>query len=435
MAGMLWHPLPGRLQSVSVANKSNIWGVTLDLQLAKFNAKTQQWQLVSVTTEAANQNRYSSTSSHSGTSTTTSSSSSLPSIPSKAQKTIAALLPAAFGGGIGSSSTTTTATNASSSAINTISNSSNNKHNINNDKTKTIDTFPTTLTDDENADSTIQVSAATDGTVVRLDGALKAWYLIAPHDNVDFEKDVIWIELGHFWKCVSVASISQIWGLSDCGDIYYGTSDRFVQLESAVTSGAGYGQPSFTHIAVGQDGLVLATDAHTGTVFKLKTHPTASHPPIWTALSGTGRQGLFMASCTLSTADFVVGVAADGHCYRFSNNRWTALGGGAKLDNIGVGADGYVVGVDRDGDLFGCQLESNNIILPKKIPNHDDMANGDLQGRDRDEFGAMQVPRTPTQQKTFARRPMQSPRELFEMAVREKDNAKFASEVSGMDPA
>lgn len=59
------------------------------------------------------------------------------------------------------------------------------------------------LDTDTEEDTTVQVSAASDGTVVRLDRSLKAWYLIAPHnDHVDYEKDVIWIDLGHFWKCV-----------------------------------------------------------------------------------------------------------------------------------------------------------------------------------------------------------------------------------------
>ncbi|KAG0255016.1 hypothetical protein BGZ95_005885, partial [Linnemannia exigua] len=59
------------------------------------------------------------------------------------------------------------------------------------------------LGSDAEEDTTIQVSAASDGTVVRLDRSLKAWYLIAPHsDYVDYEKEVIWIDLGHFWKCV-----------------------------------------------------------------------------------------------------------------------------------------------------------------------------------------------------------------------------------------
>ncbi|KAF9271429.1 hypothetical protein BGZ74_006042, partial [Mortierella antarctica] len=73
MSELLWHPIPGRLQSVSVADRAHIWGVTLDLQLARFNTKTQQWQLVSVTTESAtnhhhqpqHQHRYSTGSAHS----------------------------------------------------------------------------------------------------------------------------------------------------------------------------------------------------------------------------------------------------------------------------------------------------------------------------------------------------------------------------------
>ncbi|KAG0022762.1 hypothetical protein BGZ82_010929 [Podila clonocystis] len=299
---------------------------------------------------------------------------------------------------------------------------------------------PRTGEEDEDTDSTVQVSAAADGTVVRLDKTLKAWYLIAPQNSeegADFGRDVIWIELGHFWKCVSVASISQIWGLSDCGDIYYGSSDRFVQLEAAVTSGAGYGQPQFTHISVGLDNTVLATDAHTGTVFRLKKADTntqlQSHPPLWTALPGTGPQGLHITNCSLSTSDFIVGISKDGRCYRFSTGRWVSMGGGAKLDNVGVGADGYVIGVDRDGDLFGFQLEK--IVIPTRAPKAiaTDGKIGDDNSyfNNKQEYEAMEMPKTPTQQKSFSRRPMASPRELFEMAAGDRGNSSEKLALGG----
>ncbi|KAG0082789.1 hypothetical protein BGZ92_011392 [Podila epicladia] len=336
MSELLWHPIPGRLQSVSVADRAHIWGVTLDLQLARFNTKTQQWQLVSVTTEAATnhlyQHRYSSGSAH---------------------------------------STNTFGSNTSAS-----------------------------------------------------------------NEEVDFGRDVIWIELGHFWKCVSVASISQIWGLSEGGDIYYGSSDRFVQLEAAVTSGAGYGQPQFTHISVGLDNTVLATDAHTGTVFRLKKTNSAiqppSHPPLWTALPGTGPRGLHIANCSLSTSDFIVGISKDGRSYRFSNGRWTSMGGGAKLDNVGVGEDGYVIGVDRDGDLFGFQLEKLLVptrTVPKAIAI--DGKGCDYNNNNKQEYEAMEMPKTPTQQRSFSRRPMASPRELFEMAASDRGNSSEKLVVGG----
>ncbi|KFH66200.1 hypothetical protein MVEG_08300 [Podila verticillata NRRL 6337] len=407
MSELLWHPIPGRLQSVSVANKSSIWGVTLDLQLAKLNTSTRQWQLVSVTTEQATRNRYSSSSSHSNN--TLGSNSTTGSASGRAGRTIAALLPAfgmASGGTRAGASTNVTPSPSFEGFMSFLS--------------------PRGGEEDQDEDnSTVQVSAAADGTVVRLDKALKAWYLIGPHnDKVDFERDVIWIELGHFWKCVSVASISQIWGLSDSGDIYYGSSDRFLQLEAAVTSGAGYGQPNFTHISVGLDNVVLATDAHTGTVFRLKRPDTtitiASHPPIWKALPGTGPRGLHIVNCSLSTSDFMVGVAMDGQSYRFCNSRWVAMGGGAKLDNVGVGADGYVVGVDRDGDLFGFQLES--LVVVPKVPKAISTDGKGYDYRYKQEYEAMEMPKTPTQQKSFSRRPMASPRELFEMAVNDRGN-------------
>jgi len=179
MSELLWHPIPGRLQSVSVANKSSIWGVTLDLQLAKLNTSTRQWQLVSVTSEQATRDRYSS-SSPPFNNTLRSRSSTMGSVSERASKTIAALLPS-FGMGSG--------TRTNSGGVTSLS----------------FDGFlsPRAGEDEEDEDTTMQVSAAADGTVVRLDKTLKAWYLIGPHnEKVDFERDVIWIELGHFWKCV-----------------------------------------------------------------------------------------------------------------------------------------------------------------------------------------------------------------------------------------
>ncbi|KAG0321468.1 hypothetical protein BG000_003199 [Podila horticola] len=406
MPEQLWHPIPGRLQSVSVADKAHIWGVTLDLQLAKFNSTTQQWQLVSVTTEAANQNRYSSSSSHSAN--TFGSNASFGSVSGRASKTIAALLPS-FGMGSASSSSSLSVNVARSSMGSRPTSAS-----TSGEPSPAFDgSFMSPRTggggsggggsggggeEDEDTDSTVQVSAAVDGTVVRLDKTLKA----------------------------CVASISQIWGLSDSGDIYYGSSDRFVQLEAAVTSGAGYGQPQFTHISVGLDNTVLATDAHTGTVFRLKksdaTVQQQSHPPLWTALTGTGPRGLHIANCSLSTSDFVVGVAWDGRCYRFSNGHWTTMGGGAKIDNVGVGADGYVIGVDRDGDLFGFQLERLVVparTVPKAVATKGKIGddNNNSYFSSKQEYEAMEMPKTPTQQKSFSRRPMASPRELFEMAA------------------
>ncbi|KAG0301888.1 hypothetical protein BGZ97_002575, partial [Linnemannia gamsii] len=283
------------------------------------------------------------------------------------------------------------------------------------------------LAADTEEDTTFQVSAASDGTVVRLDRSLKAWYLIAPHnDNVDYEKDVIWIDLGHFWKCVSVASISQIWGLSDYGDIYYGTSDRFALLEHAITSGAGYNKPAFTHISVGHDNLVVATDAHSGTVFRLKLHPTGACPPVWNALPGTGPGSrLHIVNCSLSTADFIVGVAKDGRVYRYSHSVWTPLGGGAKLENVGVGIDGYVLGVDRDGDLFGCQLESTAIVIPPIPQDRPSSREWTHKAVKDDESSAPSSPQAPNgpslfntpRQQSMSKRPTSSPRELFEMAA------------------
>lgn len=210
MPEQLWHPIPGRLQSVSVADKAHIWGVTLDLQLAKFNSTTQQWQLVSVTTEAANQNRYSSSSSHSAN--TFGSNASFGSVSGRASKTIAALLPS-FGMGSASSSSSLSVNVARSSMGSRPTSAS-----TSGEPSPAFDgSFMSPRTggggggsgvgeEDEDTDSTVQVSAAVDGTVVRLDKTLKAWYLIAPQSSeesgVDFGRDVIWIELGHFWKCV-----------------------------------------------------------------------------------------------------------------------------------------------------------------------------------------------------------------------------------------
>ncbi|KAG0046368.1 hypothetical protein BGZ83_008454 [Gryganskiella cystojenkinii] len=416
----LWHPVPGRLQSVAVADKNTIWGVTLDQQLCKFSQTTQQWQLVSITTESVNQSRFSSSSVASGLSTSSTASSLLNT------KRIASFIPS-----LGITSSNPKSPNPKSpnpTSFNTTP------------STTTPTTLESSVLIDPECESTEMVSAASDGTVVRLDGSFKAWYLIAPHNpNVDFERDCIWIDLGHFWKCVSVASISQIWGLSDCGDLYYGTSDRFVQLDSSVTSGAGYEAPKFTQIAVGQDNTVLATDSSTGRVFRLKTHPTASHPPVWSALPGTGPGttsgggGLHMVRCWLSMADYIVGLAKDGHAYRFRTHDWICLGGGAKIESLGVGVDGYVLGVDRDGDLFGCQLESLNVprpAIPRRVSSRGfKLSRNKNSGSDKDSNSEPHTPSSPQapngfpglpstpRQQAISKRPMPSPRELFEMAA------------------
>ncbi|GJJ73113.1 hypothetical protein EMPS_05471 [Entomortierella parvispora] len=398
----LWHAVPGRLQSVAVANKDSIWGVTLDQQLCKLNPETKQWQLVSITTESVNRSRFSSSSAGSALSTSVSSSSSL------ATKKLASILPSL---GLQSLNSNPTTPN------------------------------PNMGDDDENCESTVLVSAATDGTVVRLDGSFKAWYLIAPHDHTDYEKDVIWIDLGHFWN---VASISQIWGLTEVGDIYYGTSDRFVQLEFSVTSGAGYDAPKFSQISVGHDNLVLATDATSGRVFRLKTHPSASHPPIWSALPGTGPgTGLHMISCTLSTADYIVGVGQDGHAYRFRHHSWICLGGGAKIETLGVGADGYVLSVDSDGDLFGCQLESTLPIIPRRVSSRGAKLNRDNKKEEEPPIPSPSSPKAPNsfgapitpKQQSISKRPMLSPRELFEMAATDKVVRETPNRDSSISPS
>ncbi|KAF9967542.1 hypothetical protein BGZ70_009155 [Mortierella alpina] len=427
MPSTLWHPVAGiRLQSVSVADRKNIWGVTLDLQLCKLNPETQQWILVAVTSETVNRSRFSASSAHSALTNTSISSlaSSTPSTASSffATKKISSLLPSL---------------RLSSGSLSQESSHQQQQQQPPQQKQTQPDkdnglslpmqrqgSLPLSESETD-ADTTVQVSAASDGTVVRLDTTQKAWYLIAPHDHADFEKDVIWIDLGHFWKVVSVASISQIWGLSETGDIYYGTSDRFVQLESSVTSGAGYDKPTFTHIAVGHDNVVLATDAHSGIVFRLKTHPTASHPPVWTAMPGTGTAGaagtgLHFKSCSLSSANFIVGVTLDGHVYRFTHGAWVSLGGGAKMNNVGIGSDGYVLGVDRDGDLFGCQLQ-DTVTIPRRVSSR----NIQLNQYKRKESSAPSSPQAPNapnipttpRLQAVSKRPMASPRELFEMAT------------------
>lgn len=200
-----------------------------------------------------------------------------------------------------------------------------------------------------------------------------------------------------------------------------------MQLEFSVTSGAGYDTPKFSQIAVGHDNLVLATDATSGTVFRLKTHPTASHPPIWSALPGTGPgTGLHMVSCTLSMADYIVGVARDGHAYRFRHHSWICLGGGANIMTLGVGTDGYVLSVDSDGDLFGYQLESTLPTIPRRVSSRGVKLNREVKKEDEptipsspqapNGFGAPVTPR----QQAISKRAMPSPRELFEMAATDK---------------
>ncbi|CAO3569433.1 unnamed protein product [Mortierella alpina] len=432
----LWHSVAGiRLQSVSVADRKNIWGVTLDLQLCKLNPETQQWILVAVTSETVNRSRFSASSAHSALTNTSISSldSSTPSNASSffATKKIASLLP---------SLRLSSGALSQDSSLQQQQQQQHPPQQRQSQQEQPLDrgnglslpmqrqgSLPLSESETD-ADTTVQVSAASDGTVVRLDTTQKAWYLIAPHDHADFEKDVIWIDLGHFWKVVSVASISQIWGLSETGDIYYGTSDRFVQLESSVTSGAGYDKPTFTHIAVGHDNVVLATDAHSGIVFRLKTHPTASHPPVWTAMPGTGTAGaagaagagLHFKSCSLSSANFIVGVTLDGHVYRFTHGAWVSLGGGAKINNVGIGSDGYVLGVDRDGDLFGCQLQ-DTVTIPRRVSSRNLQLN-QYKKKESSAPSSPQAPNAPNIPTTprlqaVSKRPMASPRELFEMAT------------------
>jgi len=60
----------------------------------------------------------------------------------------------------------------------------------------------------------------------------------------------------------------------------------------------------------------------------------------------------------------------DGQAHRLCNSKWVPLGGGAKLDSVGVGVDGYVLGVDLDGDLFGCQLQST-VAIPRRVSSRD----------------------------------------------------------------
>ncbi|KAF9971504.1 hypothetical protein BGZ73_005548, partial [Actinomortierella ambigua] len=307
-----WHSVPGRLQSVSVAGRSQIWGITLDYQLCKFNPATRKWQLVSVLPEAVNNTRYSS-----------STSSSAPSSR-----------PSSFG---------------------------------QTRSFRTSDQFRAQQTQDPAIDpdceTTIQVAAGSDGTVVRLDQTRRAWFLIAPNGTVDFEKDVIWIDLEHFWICVSVASVSQIWGLTETGDIYYGSSDRFVELNSVVS---GDERPQFTHISVGYDNVVIATDGRTGTAFRLYTDASS---PTWRALPGTGsRAGLHLIQCCISSVDYIVGLDDHGRVSQLVHGQWVCLEearpgrsrGANAFVSVDVGSDGYAVAVDKDGDLYGCQLESGH---------------------------------------------------------------------------
>ncbi|KAF9358552.1 hypothetical protein BGX34_008882 [Mortierella sp. NVP85] len=393
----MWNDFPGKLQSVSVADVNNMWGVTLDLQLCKFHTETRQWRLVSVTTEHVNQSRFSATSAV----TNDSRSSAMSSSPNTTSfsRAISSLLPS-----LRPPSPSPSLQQQESSFKNRDSSS---------------------LSSDSESDTTIAVSAASDGTVVRLDKTQRSWYLINPHGHHDFEKEVLWIDLGQSWKCVSVASVSQIWGLSDQGEIYYGTTDRFVLLESSITSGAGYGKPTFTQISVGHDSLVLATDAHSGTVFRLKTHPTASHPPIWTAIPGTGSgiSQLHIVHCSLSTADFIVGIALDGQAYRFRNSKWIPMSGSVRLDSVGVGVDGYVLGVGRNGDLFSCQLQSTLFIsqsIPDRIKSSNPYNKDDDAGPNSPQAPNLpDIPPTPHIQ-AVSKRPVASPRELFEMGTSDR---------------
>lgn len=133
-----------------------------------------------------------------------------------------------------------------------------------------------------------------------------------------------------------------------------------------------------------------------------------------------------MVSCTLSMADYIVGVARDGHAYRFRHHSWICLGGGAKIESLGVGTDGYVLSVDSDGDLFGFQLESTRPSIPRRVSSRGAKLNRELNKEDEhpipsspqapNGFGAPSTPR----QQAISKRPMPSPRELFEMAATDK---------------
>ncbi|KAF9914223.1 hypothetical protein BX616_008716, partial [Lobosporangium transversale] len=383
-SSMLWHHIPGRLHSVSVADKSNIWGVTLDYQLCRLDPNTQQWQFVAVTSESDNQARFSSLPTQSAESAqSTPYYSSATSTAMAAKKKVQSLIPASLGQSLGLTGDSITSTNRP----------------LQQQQRLMHDNLMAFITDedtdvDADADTTLQVSAAADGTVL-------------------------------------------------------------VQLKAPVTTGAGYNRPNFTSISVGHDNIVLATDAHTGTVFRLKTHPSVSHPPLWTALPGTGTfchlpslmpsfagsaittQRLHMTSCTLSSADYIVGVAADGQVYRFCNNAWISMGGGAKFESVGVGVDGYVIGVDQDGDLFGCQLQST-IMVPGLASSSEareavriEVSSGvsveaqqqmwQKQDDDTDPPSSPKAPNQPSIPATprlqgMPKRPLTSPRELFEIS-------------------
>ncbi|KAF9381618.1 hypothetical protein BGX21_002055 [Mortierella sp. AD011] len=404
MTSVQWHPIPGRLQSISVASKSKIWGVTLDLQLCKLNPETLQWQLVSVTSEAVNRSRFSSSSANSAQTT----SSTASPIATSATKKFSFILPSlniSLGSGVQQNDHNARALALSQS--------------------------------DQESDSTFQVSAAEDGTVVRLDKTFKTWYLVGSQNRVDFENDVIWIDLGHSWKSVSVASVSQIWGLGDNGDIYYGTSDQFVRLKSPITSGAGYDMPKFTQIAVGQDNVVLATDAHSGTVFRLKTHPASSHPPVWTALEGTGPgTAIHMMYCSLSSVEFIVGLSKEGQVFKRCNGNWIPIGGKIKFSCIDVGIDGYVMGVDREGDLYACQLQ-NTVGVPRRVPSRNSQLNRS-KDEDLDVPKSPQTPNIPNLPSTprpqnVSKRPSASSRELFEMESPNRTSSPGPSRLSQGD--
>ncbi|KAF9998159.1 hypothetical protein BGZ79_008161 [Entomortierella chlamydospora] len=404
MTSVQWRPIPGRLQSISVASKSKIWGVTLDLQLCKLNPETLQWQLVSVTSEAVNRSRFSSSSTNSAQTT----SSTASPIATSATRKFSFILP----------------------SLN-ISLGSGAHHNDHNARALALSQS------DQESDSTFQVSAAEDGTVVRLDKTFKTWYLVGSQNRVDFENDVIWIDLGHSWKCVSVASVSQIWGLGDNGNIYYGTSDQFVQLKSPITSGAGYDMPKFTQIAVGQDNIVLATDAHSGTVFRLKTHPASSHPPVWAALEGTGPgTAIHMMCCSLSSVEFIVGLSKEGQVFRRCNGNWIPIGGKIKFSCIDVGIDGYVMGVDRVGDLYACQLQ-NTMGVPRRVPSRNSQLNRS-KDEDLDVPKSPQTPNIPNLPSTprpqnVSKRPSASSRELFEMESSNRASSPGPSRLSQGD--
>lgn len=186
MSSTLWRHIHGRFHSVSVADKNSIWGVTLDLQLCKFHVETQGWRLVSVASESVNRPHLSTASAQSAVTSDTLSN------PTPYSSSVAALFP------ILRQQWESSAEGRDSSPSLPYEDSG-------------------SLSDyDSESDTTILVSAASDGTVVRLDKNQRSWYLVPPHGHVDCEKKDLWVDLGQTWKCVRYE-----WNISDskgCND-------------------------------------------------------------------------------------------------------------------------------------------------------------------------------------------------------------------------